>query len=164
MRLLPGSHDCFARLHARQAEQRWRAALTHEVEARTTELRDSKTRSKLLAAELDHRAKNMLALVQLLLRQTHADTVQAYARAAQGRVSALARARCVLRTKLLLEPRTAQALAMVLHDPAPTPRSTAPLSMREGQVCVDWRIDPDSALRLTWSESGGPRARGSARR
>ena len=31
--------------------------------------------------------------------------------------------------------------------------------MREGQVGVHWRINPDGALRLTWSESGGPPVR-----
>lgn len=130
----------------------------------------------------------MLALVQLLLRQTHADTVQAYARAAQGRVSALARAHALLSQSrwagaelqqlveeelapyrrsgaarasfsgpsLLLEPRTAQALAMVLHEFATNAAKYGALSVREGQVGVHWRIDPDGALRLTWSESGGP--------
>jgi two-component sensor histidine kinase len=178
-------------IQRQQAEQRWRAALTSEVEMRTSELRESETRSKLLAAELDHRAKNMLALVQLLLRQTHADTVQAYARAAQGRVSALARAHALLSQSrwagaelqqlveeelapyrrsgaaratfsgpgLLLEPRTAQALAMMLHELATNAAKYGALSVREGQVGVHWRIDPDGALRLTWSESGGPPVR-----
>jgi two-component sensor histidine kinase len=77
-------------------EQQWREALTREVEARTTELRQSEERSKLLAAEVDHRAKNMLALVQVLLRQTRASTTEAYALAAQGRVAALARAHTLL--------------------------------------------------------------------
>jgi two-component sensor histidine kinase len=77
-------------------EQQWRDALAHEVEARTAELRQSEERSKLLAAEVDHRAKNMLALVQVLLRQTRASTTEAYARAAQGRVAALARAHTML--------------------------------------------------------------------
>lgn len=81
----------------RQAkEQQWREALTHEVEARTVELRQSEERAKLLAAEVDHRAKNMLALVQVLLRQTRATTTEAYALAAQGRVAALARAHTLL--------------------------------------------------------------------
>jgi two-component sensor histidine kinase len=83
-------------VHRHATEQQWREALTHEVEARTAELRQSEERSKLLAAEVDHRAKNMLALVQVLLRQTRASTIDAYARAAQGRVAALARAHTLL--------------------------------------------------------------------
>ena len=87
---------------ASQAIQRQRRdwlfgeALKREVEARTIELRESEGRSKLLAAEVDHRAKNMLAVVQLLLRQTRAPTVPEYASAAQGRVAALARAHTLL--------------------------------------------------------------------
>jgi two-component sensor histidine kinase len=38
----------------------------------------------------------MLALVQVMLRQTHAETVRDYAAAAQGRVAALARAQTLL--------------------------------------------------------------------
>ena len=53
-------------------------------------------RMRLLAAEVDHRAKNMLALVNVMLRQTRAPTVQEFAGAAQGRVAALARAHTLL--------------------------------------------------------------------
>jgi len=53
-------------------------------------------RMRLLAAEVDHRAKNMLSLVNVMLRQTRAPTVQEYAGAAQGRVAALARAHTLL--------------------------------------------------------------------
>jgi PAS domain S-box-containing protein len=59
-------------------------------------LRDSSDRLKLLAAEVDHRSKNVLALVQVMLRHTHAETVPEYAAAAQGRVAALARAHTLL--------------------------------------------------------------------
>jgi PAS domain S-box-containing protein len=58
--------------------------------------RQADERQKLLAAELDHRAKNMLALVQVMLRQTRAPTVKEFSAAAQGRVAALARAHALL--------------------------------------------------------------------
>jgi two-component sensor histidine kinase len=58
--------------------------------------KEHEERLKLLAAEVDHRAKNMLALVQIMLRQTRADSVKAFVGAAQGRVSALARAHALL--------------------------------------------------------------------
>jgi PAS domain S-box-containing protein len=53
-------------------------------------------RIRLLAAEVDHRAKNMLSLVNVMLRQTRAATVKEFASAAQGRVAALARAHTLL--------------------------------------------------------------------
>jgi PAS domain S-box-containing protein len=61
-----------------------------------TERKRAEERLKLLAAEVDHRAKNILALVQVMLRQTRAGTVKEYAAAASGRVAALARAHTLL--------------------------------------------------------------------
>jgi PAS domain S-box-containing protein len=61
-----------------------------------SERKQAEERLKLLAAEVDHRAKNMLALVQIMLRQTKAETVREFTAAAQGRVAALARAHVVL--------------------------------------------------------------------
>jgi two-component sensor histidine kinase/DNA-binding response OmpR family regulator len=50
----------------------------------------------LLAREVDHRARNVLAVAQAIVRLTHADTVGAYAEAIEGRVGALARAHTLL--------------------------------------------------------------------
>lgn len=61
-----------------------------------TERKQTEERLKLLAAEVDHRAKNVLALVQIMLRQTKAASVEEFAAAAQGRVAALAHAHSLL--------------------------------------------------------------------
>lgn len=53
-------------------------------------------RLKLAAVEIDHRAKNILALVQVLVRQTRADTVQDYVRRLTGRLRSLAHAHTLL--------------------------------------------------------------------
>ena len=50
----------------------------------------------LLTRELDHRAKNALAVVQAALRLTPRDDPDAFARAVQGRVAALTRAHTLL--------------------------------------------------------------------
>lgn len=50
----------------------------------------------LLMREVDHRAKNVLAVVQAILRLTRADSAEAFARAVEGRVAALARAQTLL--------------------------------------------------------------------
>jgi two-component sensor histidine kinase len=60
------------------------------------ERKRAEERLRLLAAEVDHRAKNMLSLVNVMLRQTRAATVRDFASAAQGRVAALARAHTLL--------------------------------------------------------------------
>lgn len=56
----------------------------------------AEARQALLAKELDHRAKNALAVVQAALRLTPKDDPEAYARAVEGRVAALARAHTML--------------------------------------------------------------------
>jgi len=61
-----------------------------------TERRRGEEQRALLARELDHRAKNLLAVVQAALRLTPKDDAQAYARAVEGRVAALARAHTLL--------------------------------------------------------------------
>jgi PAS domain S-box-containing protein len=49
-----------------------------------------------LLREVDHRAKNALALVQGIVRLSRADDPNVYARSVQGRVDALARAHSIL--------------------------------------------------------------------
>ncbi|SDB68805.1 HWE histidine kinase domain-containing protein [Belnapia rosea] len=53
-------------------------------------------RQALLTREVDHRAKNMLAVVQAALRLTRAPDTESFIRAIEGRVAALARAQTLL--------------------------------------------------------------------
>jgi PAS domain S-box-containing protein len=53
-------------------------------------------RHALLVRELDHRAKNALAVVQAAVKLTRADDVCTFAKAVEGRVAALARAHTLL--------------------------------------------------------------------
>lgn len=61
-----------------------------------TERREAEERQTLLAREVDHRAKNVLAIVQAMVRLTRAPDVESFALALQGRVTALARAHTLL--------------------------------------------------------------------
>ena len=61
-----------------------------------TERRLADERQALMARELDHRARNALAVVLAALRLTPAHDPRAYAAAVEGRVSALARAHTLL--------------------------------------------------------------------
>jgi PAS domain S-box-containing protein len=61
-----------------------------------TERRAADERLRLLAREVDHRAKNALAVVQAALRLAPKDDARAYALAVEGRVRALARAHGLL--------------------------------------------------------------------
>lgn len=61
-----------------------------------TDRKDAEERQTLLAREVDHRAKNALALVQSILRLTRAKDLPAYITAVEGRIKALSRAHTVL--------------------------------------------------------------------
>ena len=61
-----------------------------------TDRHEAEERQRLLTREVDHRARNLLAIVQSMLRLTHADSVSAFVVAAEGRIAALARAHTLL--------------------------------------------------------------------
>lgn len=61
-----------------------------------TERKQTEERMKLLAHEVDHRAKNMLAVVQAMLRLTRAESMPDFIASLEGRVHALARAHTLL--------------------------------------------------------------------
>jgi PAS domain S-box-containing protein len=132
-------------------------------------------RQALLAREVDHRAKNALAVVQTMLRLTRADDVPSFARAVEGRVAALARAQTLLaeerwngaalhamlrgelapflagqRAELdgpptALPPGTAQPLAMAVHELATNAAKHGALSVPEGRVSVSWWLEGGAA-------------------
>jgi two-component sensor histidine kinase len=84
-----------ARRNLRQVQD-LNASLEDRVRERTAEIRQGEERVRLLAREVDHRAKNALAVVQATLRLTPKDDTETYAKAVEGRVSALARAQTLL--------------------------------------------------------------------
>src|ERR1700756_1625013 len=61
-----------------------------------TDRKEAEERQALLAREVDHRARNALALVQSIVRLTRADTIKSYIAAVDGRIGALARAPTLL--------------------------------------------------------------------
>ncbi len=66
------------------------------VLADVTERRAAEARQALLAREVDHRAKNALAVVQSVLRLTRAPDIASFKEAVEGRVAALARVQTLL--------------------------------------------------------------------
>ena len=55
-----------------------------------TDRKDAEKTQSLLAREVDHRARNALAIVQAIIRLARADNLEAYTKAIDGRVRALA--------------------------------------------------------------------------
>ncbi|SDB66072.1 PAS domain S-box protein [Belnapia rosea] len=91
-----------------------------------TERKQAEERQSLLAREVDHRAKNALAVVQAALRLTPKEDPVAYVQAVEGRVAALARAQTLLArgrwTGAELRTLLEDELAPFLVDGAQAPR------------------------------------------
>jgi PAS domain S-box-containing protein len=73
-----------------------RAVRVSGVTIDVTERREAEERQDLLAREVDHRARNALAVVQSIVRLTRASSVEGYTAAVEGRIKALARAHTLL--------------------------------------------------------------------
>jgi PAS domain S-box-containing protein len=153
-----------------------------------TERKRAEERQNLLAREVDHRAKNALALAQSIVRLTRADEVKAYVNAVEGRINALARVHTILSlsswqgaelSKLIEEelapyslggqiklagpevqllPATAQTLALALHELFTNSAKYGALSTRSGRLAIGWQAENDLLI-LTWEETGGPLVR-----
>lgn len=135
-----------------------------------------------LMKEVDHRAKNALAVVQAIVRLSRADDPHAYSDAVQRRVEVLARAHTLLAEagwsalplELLLRealipycgatvslrgpdvtiaPAKVQSLALLFHELAANARRFGALTPG-GEVRVEWDLPEPQRLRLHWREQG----------
>jgi PAS domain S-box-containing protein len=140
-----------------------------------------------LAREIDHRAKNLLAIVQSIVRLSRAETMPDFITAVDGRIEALSRAHNLLSENywqgvdlgrivaveiapfasakiaasgppVSLDPATAQSLAIALHELATNAVKYGALSVPQGSVAVAWEAGPEGLV-LRWTESGGPPAK-----
>ena len=59
---------------------------------------------------------------------------------------------------VMLEPNTAQTIAISLHELATNAAKYGSLSVAEGRVEIAWSRTADGRLSLRWIELGGPRA------
>jgi PAS domain S-box-containing protein len=66
--------------------------------------------------------------------------------------------------QLLLEPNTAQTVAMGLHELATNAAKYGALSVVKGRVEVKWSLAANDRLILTWTEKGGPAVKEPTRR
>jgi two-component sensor histidine kinase len=150
-----------------------------------TERKRAEERQNLLAREVDHRAKNALALAQSIVRLTRASEVKDYVQAVEGRISALARVHTILSlsnwegaeigrlveaeiapyssgdqieldgAELQLQPATAQTLTLALHELVTNSAKYGALSAVSGRLKIRWDVRGE-ALQLVWEERGGP--------
>jgi PAS domain S-box-containing protein len=150
-----------------------------------TERKQAEERQNLLSREVDHRAKNALALVQSIVRLTRGENVKAYIHAVEGRITALARVHTILAlsswqgaeigklvdeelapysvgdqvafdgTEVQLQPATAQTLTLALHELVTNSAKYGALSTLSGRLSIHWKIEADNLV-LDWEERDGP--------
>lgn len=139
-----------------------------------------------LLREVDHRALNVLAIVEGIVRLSKSDDPARYAASVQHRVQALARAHTLLADlgwanaplerlvrqqagpfgdarvrvdgpPLSVAPRMVQPLALVLHELSANAAVHGGLSVPGGALEISWRELPvPGTLKLSWVERGGP--------
>jgi PAS domain S-box-containing protein len=170
---------------AATTDKRGRVVRVSGVTVDITERKRAEERQNLLTREVDHRAKNALALAQSIVRLTRADNVKTYVNAVEGRINALARVHTILSlsswqgaeisrlvdeevaaysmggqirlsgSELQLQPATAQTLALALHELVTNSAKYGALSTLSGQLSIEWDVE-NEVLTLTWEETGGP--------
>jgi PAS domain S-box-containing protein len=151
-----------------------------------TERRTNEETRGLLAREVDHRAKNALAVAQALVTLTKADTIEDYAETVRGRLAALGRAHSLLSQSLWqgaaieqlirdeLEPYaregqlemsggsamasadSVQSLSLLFHELVTNAVKYGALSSEDGRIRINWKVVGDRFV-IRWTESGGPR-------
>ena len=194
------THQTEYRVRRPNGQMRWcvsTAAATTDASGRvvsisgvTVDITDRKNADEqqaLLAREVDHRAKNAMAIVQSIVKLTKANSIAEYATVIEGRIKALSRAHALLSdarwqgaelTKLvsdelapyrsssadrilidgpnlLLDPTTAQTLALALHELATNGAKYGALSRSAGRLEVRWETQ-SSDIVIDWRETGGP--------
>ena len=181
-----GEIRCCIGTAAASLDEAGRVVRINGVTIDITDRKEADERQVLLAREVDHRARNALAVIQSIIRLTRAKSVEEYVQALEGRIKALARAHTLLSDSrwrgadlatlvgeelapyrasdkiqyngpdISLQPATAQGLALALHELATNAAKHGALSSPAGKVSLEWALDSD-ALILRWSEEGGPR-------
>jgi two-component sensor histidine kinase len=150
-----------------------------------TKRKHDEERLALLNREIEHRGKNMLALVASMVRLTRADSLPEYREKLTGRLNALENSERILSAgqrpnaelaqlikdemaayggdsvtwggpTVAIAPDAARCVAMTLHELATNATKYGALSVSGGHVSVKWQRRDDGRLELRWSESDGP--------
>ena len=156
-----------------------------EIKDLSAERSANQTRD-LVIRGINHRAKNVLAVAQGIVRLTKAGNLAEYQTAIAGRIDALARAHTRLAREhwegallsdvvrdevraqarpeaflvegpeLLLSANAVQPVGLMLHELTTNTARYGALSTATGTVNLSWTTGPEGELEILWRESGGP--------
>jgi PAS domain S-box-containing protein len=152
-----------------------------------TERKEREEREHLLMREINHRAKNMLSVVDVIAHQTAAKNPKDFVERFSERIQALSANQDLLirnewngveindlvcaqlahfadligprialvGPRLRLNPASAQAIGLALHELATNAGKYGALSTEIGRVDIGWGIDSNT-LTVSWTERDGP--------
>jgi PAS domain S-box-containing protein len=155
--------------------------------ADVTERKEREEKEHLLMREINHRAKNMLSVVDAIARQTAARSPEDFIEGFSDRIQALSANQDLLvrnewkgveiedlvraqlahfagligsrvamqGPKLRLNPASAQAVGLALHELATNAGKYGALSTDDGHVDVGWETD-GKTFTMSWTERDGP--------
>lgn len=156
--------------------------LVHSIARDITDRKEAEARQLLLVRELQHRTKNLLAVIQSLASSTLRDSsglpafigrLHALSHAqdfvAEGATGGTPLRRLLEATLEAFGPRVmmvgpditigsgfAQSLALIVHELATNAAKHGSLSSRTGRVEVAWQVAPPDRFGFSWVEKGGP--------
>ncbi|MFO1102304.1 MAG: HWE histidine kinase domain-containing protein [Methylocystis sp.] len=162
-----------------------RELILKQNEILDAERKKAEVRMRILNDELNHRVKNILALIKSLVNQPSAGhSLEEFVVGLQGRILALANAHDQvvrsdgggsLRQLLLaelspypadqiqldgpdigLEARAYSVMALAIHELATNAAKYGALSDSNGTLSISWRQSDDGDLEIEWRERGGP--------
>jgi two-component sensor histidine kinase len=161
--------------------------LESRVRERTGELEAAIAQQELLAREVDHRARNSLAVIQSIVTMMPATSGDLFAKTIEGRIRAMARAHTLMSQSrwdgadlqrlvneelepyrdggrvrvqgaaVAIKPAVAQNFALAIHELATNAAKYGALSTPEGRLDVSWALTPGKLV-VDWREIGGPRS------
>ena len=207
----PGMHDVEMRIRRYDTgEIRWIHAVGHVTFAGgravrlvgtvrdVTERHEAEARERLLTRELNHRVKNLFAVISAMIAMTSrtASSPKEMGAGLRARLQALSRAHALIQPAVTgealtatevtlqtlasailephvraadavaltgppvaLNPNAAASLALVLHEMATNAAKYGSLSVPDGRLALEWRVDgigEEARLHLVWTEAGGP--------
>lgn len=145
-------------------------------------------RQKMLNQELNHRVKNILALIKAIVAHPLVEgaTIEAYVNSLKGRIEALAIAHdqamrasgggslldlimaeaspyrtsgsaiTVRGPAVSLDARAFSVLALVIHEMTTNAAKYGALSVKSGELAIEWSANAKGDCEIVWIEQGGP--------
>jgi PAS domain S-box-containing protein len=155
--------------------------LSENIDARKEAERDR----EMLLREVDHRARNILSVLQGMVTLMPKDDPEAFAITFRARLQALAGAHALLAKSrwhgvglralleeelqpfglervhlvgdaMLVRSDRVQHLSMIFHELTTNSTKYGCLSTPEGRLRVEWRMVNDAHVMIEWTEAGGP--------